>query len=179
MTRYAYAGTFRYTDAIFDTSNKFVMSNKLLKHMSEFCCQHMTSWHDVMTLTWRHDVRMTLEAINPSRSKEFFNLVRPRGINYPPPSRWSWGLEIQRSYSQNCEMQAEVRNPRWRVTDRHAYISASTQRSCMIPTAKSMFSRSKNSMKLFFYIVWCKWKPEIQDGRPTNRKYLYLILYTA
>ena len=46
-------------------------------------------------------------------------------------------------------MQPEVRNPRWRLTYRHAYISASTQRNCMTPTAISMFSRSRNSTKLF------------------------------
>ena len=46
-------------------------------------------------------------------------------------------------------MQPEVRNPRWRLTCRHTYISACTQRSCMIQTTISMFSRSSNSTKLF------------------------------
>ena len=46
-------------------------------------------------------------------------------------------------------MQAEVRNPRWRLTNRNTYNSACTQRSFTISKAISMFSRSRNSIKLF------------------------------
>ena len=49
-------------------------------------------------------------------------------------------------------MQAEVRNPRWRLKNRNTYISACTQRSFTISKAISMFSKSRNSMKLFFIL---------------------------
>ena len=49
-------------------------------------------------------------------------------------------------------MQAEVKNPRWRLTNRNTYKSACTQRSFTNSKAISMFSRSRNSMELFFIL---------------------------
>ena len=46
-------------------------------------------------------------------------------------------------------MQAEVRNPRWRLINGNTHISACTQRSFTISKAISMFWRSRNPMKLF------------------------------
>ena len=109
----------------------------------------------------------------------FATLVWPRGVKLPPSvSRLLWylgkifqrlspyfqGPGIQWSYSLYCVMQAKVRNPRWQLTNRNTYISACTQRSDKIPTAISMFSESRNSMKLFLILCLCKRKSEIQDG---------------
>ena len=127
-------------------------------------------------------------------------------------------------------MQAEVRNTRWRFTNRNIYISVCTQRSCKIPTDVSMFLRSRNSMKLFLILcraskvrnprwqltdtrnthitacilcsctilttkhmysrprctmqlcfILCNARAEIRNTRwrLTNRKYVYLSLYTT
>ena len=48
-------------------------------------------------------------------------------------------------------------------TPENTYISACIQRRCTIPTAIPMFSRAKNSMKLFLHCVM-QAKTEIQDG---------------
>ena len=66
-----------------------------------------------------------------------------------------------------CVMQAEVRNPRWRLTNRNTYISACTQRSCKIPTAISRLSRSRNSMKLFLILCYASGS-QIPRWRLTN-----------
>ena len=74
-------------------------------------------------------------------------------------------------------MQAEVINPRWRLTNRNTYISACTQRSDKIPTAISMFSWSRNSMKLFLILCYASGshkskmaahKPEILISQPVH-----------
>ena len=81
-------------------------------------------------------------------------------------------------------MQAEVRNPRWRLTNGNTHISACTQRSFTILKAISMFWRSRNPMKLFPFLCelfpfLCKQKSEIQDGGLQKRKYSFLSLYTT
>ena len=59
------------------------------------------------------------------------------------------GPRIQWSYSLYCVMQAEFRNPRWRLQNRNTLISDCTYLSCTIPRDEPMFSGSKNSVKLF------------------------------
>ena len=74
-------------------------------------------------------------------------------------------------------MQAKVRNPRWRFTNRNTYISACTQRSCKIPTAIFMFSKSRNSMELFSLLCdasgshkskMAAHKPEVLISQPVH-----------
>ena len=50
-------------------------------------------------------------------------------------------------------MQAEVKNPRWRLTNTgNTHISACTLRSCTILTAKLMYSRPKSAVQLCFIV---------------------------
>ena len=71
-------------------------------------------------------------------------------------------------------MLPEVKNSRWRPQTGSTYISASRQASIEIPTAKSMFSGSRNRMALVPILPDVNGSKKIQDGgRPLNRKYLY------
>ena len=124
----------------------------------------------------------------------FATLVWPRGVKLPPSvSRLLWylgkkfqrlpryfqGPGIQWSYSLYCVMQAEVRNPRWRLTNKNTYISACTQRSDKIPTAISMLSGSRNSMKLFLILCYASGSQKSKMAAHKYRKYSYLSLYTT
>ena len=60
------------------------------------------------------------------------------------------GPGIQWSYSSYCVMQAEVINPRWRLTKKgNTHFSACIQHICTILTAKHIYSRHGSSVELF------------------------------
>ena len=62
-------------------------------------------------------------------------------------------------------MQAEVRNPRWRLTEiGNTHFSPCIQHICTILTAKHTYIKAKEFSEAIPYIVWCKRKSEIQDG---------------
>ena len=89
------------------------------------------------------------------------------------------GLEIQWNYFWYCVMQAEVRNPRWRLTNTgNIHISACILRSCKILTAKPYAHGPGVQCS---YALYCVMQAEIINPRwrLTNRKYLYISLYTS
>ena len=76
-------------------------------------------------------------------------------------------------------MQAEVRNPRWRLTNGNTHISACTQRSFTISKAISMFWRSRNPMKLFPILCDASINQKSKKAAYKKRKYSFLSLYTT
>ena len=148
-----------------------------------------------LTLLRALEVIIDLRHVNLRRDKVFRHLSMAKGRVKLPPSvsrllcyigkkyqrlpLYFQGPGIQWSYSLYCVMQAEVRNPRWRLTNRNTYISTCTLRSDKIPTAISMFSGSRNSMKLFLILCYASGSQKSKMAAHKYRKYSYLSLYTS